>query len=108
MLFLGRKLGVAAERKFRVFGSGLYGGNGSYFCEIGKIHYVYYLEGVGDIFQALYSTGVFVIFGSLKCFGVTLKLFMSKSYCETSKMDSVFGDIGDRSSAHRSISLTYR
>ena len=28
----------------------------------GKLHYVYYLEGVGDIFQAFYFAGVFVIF----------------------------------------------
>ena len=27
-------------------------------------------------------------YGILTCFGVTVKLFMSKSYCETSEMDS--------------------
>ena len=44
-------------------------------------------------------------FGSLTCFGVTVKLFISKSYFDTSEMDSAVRTLGDSSSAPISISL---
>ena len=42
-------------------------------------------------------------FGSLACFGVTVKLFMSKSYFNTSEMDSAFRTLGARSSAPSAV-----
>ena len=62
MLFLGVKLRVTDESQPPVFDFGLYGGNLSNLCDIWTLRYVYYLEGVGDILQAFYPTGVFVIF----------------------------------------------
>ena len=50
----------------------------------------------------------FSFFGSLTCFGVTVKLFISKSYCETSEMESAFRILGERYSATSSISLSYK
>ena len=47
----------------------------------------------------------FSFFGSLTCFGVTVKLFMSKSYCDTSEMESAVRTLGASSSAPSSISL---
>ena len=44
-------------------------------------------------------------FGILTCFGVTLKLFMLKSYCETFEMESAVRTMGARSSEPSSISL---
>ena len=44
-------------------------------------------------------------FGSFTCFGVTVKLFMSKSYYETSEMESAVRTLGARYSAPRYISL---
>ena len=38
------------------------------------------------------------LFCSFTCFGVAVKLFMSKSYCETSEMESVVKTLGARSS----------
>ena len=43
--------------------------------------------------------------GSLTCFGVTVKLFMSKSYFETSETESAARTLGARSYAPSSISL---
>ena len=43
--------------------------------------------------------------GSLTCFGVTVKLFMSNSYCETSEMDSAVRTMGGRNSNPSSIIL---
>ena len=47
----------------------------------------------------------FSFFGSLTCFGVTAKLFMLKSYYETSETDSAVSTLGYKSSAAISISL---
>ena len=45
------------------------------------------------------------VFSSLTCFGVTVNLFMYKSYCDTSEMKSAVRTMGDRSSACIYISL---
>ena len=58
---------------------------------------MYYLEGVVDIFQDFYPIGVFVVFWSFTCFGVTVKLSMLKFYLETSKMESAFINMGEGS-----------
>ena len=47
-------------------------------------------------------------FGGLTCFGVTVKFFMSKSYCEISEMESAVRTLDASSSAPSSISLAYR
>ena len=44
-------------------------------------------------------------FGTLKCFGVNSKLFMLKSYCETSEMESSVRTLVDRYSDPIYISL---
>ena len=62
MLFIGGKLRVASEIRLPIFDFGLSEGNLYNICDIGKINYVYYLEGVVDIFQAFYHTQVSVIF----------------------------------------------
>ena len=47
-------------------------------------------------------------FGSLTCFCVIVKLFMSKSYFETYEMNSAIRTIGARYSTLRSIILEWR
>ena len=62
MFFIGGELRVASDIQLTIFDFGLSEGNLYNICDIGKINYVYYLEGVVDVFQTFYPTQVFVIF----------------------------------------------
>ena len=83
-----------------------------------------FLEAIDTIYVMLWVSTIFTIlkgleifsrtsisreslsfFGNLTCFGVTVKLSVSKSYWVTSEMESAFRTLVARSSAPRSISL---
>ena len=63
------------------------------------------LKGLEIFSRPSIPQGSLSFFGSLTCFCVTVKLFMLKSDCETSEMESAVRTLCARSSAPISISL---
>ena len=82
---------------------------------LGEIDPIYVILGISIMVTFLKGFEIFYrisipqeflsLFGSLTYFGVAVKLFMSKSYFETSEMESAARTLGARSSAPISISF---